>query len=512
MTRTIKLYGVPGTGKTTRLTRLAIRAAERYGPDRVCATTFTRAGADELKVRIAGAMNLRVPDDSWQRRKMLDQYMPWIGTTHSLAFKLIGRPPTMRASDITDFLHSQGSHATGPATADDMEGYTWAEPGRDEVEAALAVWSVARHRMLPVSEAHALMPWGYDGPTVSPERAERIGKAYEDYKRQVSRIDFEDMLEQGRRERPPVEVVLADEVQDNSPLLWYVLDTWADGLDYVMAGDPYQAIYLFSGAVPALFIDHDGEFMSLGDSHRLTAPAAERAQHVLRSGGYTEGDWLGTWTGIGKGEETDGSAFYLARTARLLGPVYDDLEGNGVPYGSTRGGGPLSTKAATAYRGLVRLKTRGAITLREAALIAEAADKGSMPYGETARLKALAKGDGDGLISLEQLRDRGWHPNPTGVLMGFRKGEYFDRVFGMHGLGAFINEPLVKVGTIHSAKGKEADTVHLVDSWATLPYRAATGDLAERQGEACVAYVGTTRHRVALRFVGSYEGTPYPGF
>ena len=512
MTRTIKLYGVPGTGKTTRLTRLAIRAAERYGPDRVCATTYTRAGADELKQRIARELGIRVPDDAWARRKMLDQQIPWIGTTHSLSFRMIGRPPTMRAADITAFMHSQGSRASAPLSADELEGYVWAEPGRDEVEAALAVYAMSRQRMIPIKEAYDIMPWGWDGPSVGLQQVEDVARAYQDYKRQAQRIDFEDMIEQGRHERPPVEVVMADEVQDNSPLMWSVVDAWAEGRDYIMAGDPWQAIYLFSGAVPRLFIDHDGEFMSLGDSHRLTAPAAERAQHILRLGGHAEEGWLGTWTGIGKGQETDGSAFYLARTSRLLSEVYHDLESNGVPYGSTRGGGPLSTKAADAYRALIRLKTRGAISLREAAAIAEASDRSSVPYGEKARLAALAKGDGDGLISLEQLRERGWHHDPTGVKQGFKKGEYFDRVYGMHGVGAFIKEPLTRVGTIHSAKGKEADTVHLVDSWATLPYRSATGDLPERQGEACVAYVGTTRHRVALHFVQSYEGTPYPGF
>jgi superfamily I DNA/RNA helicase len=65
------------------------------------------------------------------------------------------------------------------------------------------------------------------------------------------------------------------------------------------------------------------------------------------------------------------------------------------------------------------------------------------------------------------------------------------------------------VGTIHSAKGREADHVYLDRNWGLLPGRAMLdGDL----GEVCVAYVGISRHRCSLTLVDSpgARGINYP--
>ena len=509
MPNIVKLYGPPGTGKTTRLTAQAMRSIEMYGPDRVAGLTFTRAAADELKLRIAAGLGLKPPLDQRARKRYLDQTIPWFGTIHSLSLKMCGGK-VLTASDIRDFAAAQGGSANG-TLSEDTDSYTWAEPGSDEITAALAIWAAARHRLVTIEQAWNLVPWDMHGPTVSVGRAERIAKQYEDYKQQIGKIDFEDMLILGKAEMPPVDVVLADEVQDNSPLLWSVLDTWSHDRFTALAGDPYQAIYLFSGAEPSLFIEHVGALQSLGDSRRLTARAAERAQHVLREAGYREARWLDTWTGIGEGNGTDGSEFYLARTARLLQNVYRDLEDQGIPFGYTRGGGPLETKAADSFRTLMHLKTRGVAPAHAVWSLAESCGARVLPHGEKARLHRAAQAEPDALISAEEI-ERAWGTlNP--VTLGLKNGGYMQRVYARHGIGAFLNPPSVRVGTIHSAKGKEADVVHLVDSWGTLPYRN-TLEPKGRRAEGCVAYVALTRHRSKLQFIraGMRDGTPYPGF
>jgi len=498
----VKLYGPPGTGKTTRLTAQALRVVNEYGPDRLCAITFTRTAADELKERIATARGLKPPADGWARRKFFNNILPWVGTIHSLALKMTGGK-VMDSDDLKAFVLSLGGTPTRH-DMDELEGYTWAEPGRDEVEAALAVHSAARHRMIPIEQAYLVVPWDPRGPVVSVERCEHIAQAYTDFKVQIGRIDFEDMLEAGLFETPPVDVVLADEVQDNSPLLWRAVDAWSVGRLTALAGDPYQAIYLFSGAAPELFINHPGVLRPLGDSRRLTAHAAERAQSILYSAGYRDEEWLGTWTGTGSGEVTDGTEFWLARTARLLRPVYEQLEEAGVPYGNVRGGGPLERKAAHAFRALVQLRQRGAISaLAMAGLIDQLS---GLPRGLKAESARLARQAPEHMVEAHILgRDL------RAEALGLPHGEYYERVLAQHGLQAFVQPPLVRVGTIHAAKGREADTVHLVDSWGTLPYRNLLTPEGAR-AEACVAYVGTTRHRRLLEFVPGQEGTPYPGF
>ena len=44
-----RIFGPPGTGKTSRLaTRDVPRAVERFGPEKVMLTSFTRAAAAEI--------------------------------------------------------------------------------------------------------------------------------------------------------------------------------------------------------------------------------------------------------------------------------------------------------------------------------------------------------------------------------------------------------------------------------------------------------------------------------
>jgi superfamily I DNA/RNA helicase len=281
---------------------------------------------------------------------------------------------------------------------------------------------------------------------------------------------------------------------------------------YAMAGDPYQAIYLFSGAEPDLFINHPGDLVPLGDSRRLTSKAAQTAQGILRGAGYREGTWLGTWDGIGDGiGREDGSVFYLARTARLLDPVYRQLEDAGIAYSRMRGGGPLSTKAARAFNILLGLRRTGVTTNSQLAYLVEQCDANYLPVGELRLRKLQARSDPDGHTGLDDLRQR-WQKDPNGENLGIARGDYFERVNQRYGRQAFTVEPSIKVGTIHAAKGREADLVFLVDSWATLPYQNATDGGRGQLAEACVAYVAVTRHRRELHILPSFEGTPYPGF
>ena len=505
--RVIKLYGPPGTGKTRRLTDLAIKAVEMHGPDRVMATTFTRAGASELKERIALALGYQasLPSDAWNRRRALDAMLPWMGTTHSLALKLAGYPRVVSSADVSEFSKSLGGKDLKLPEVDDLEGYEWAEPGKDEVEQALSLYSGARHRMETLDAAYRRVQ-----PQLDIDRYLHIVGAYMDFKQQMGKIDFEDMLALGREESPPVRVVLADEVQDNSPLLWSVVDAWSDDLDTALAGDPYQAIYLFSGAEPRLFIDHPGELHPLGDSHRLTEESAQRAQRILRSAGHSEGEWLGSWTGIGQAEHDDGSEFWLARTQRLLHGITADLEYAGIPYGYIRGGGPLETKAADAFRALLRMRERGAIPVAAMALVADQMLPEWIPRGEKTRLARLAKTDPEMLVTHEDMQ-AAWKTDAQEAPYHLKRGSYFLKVLGKAGRQAFVIPPKLRVGTIHSAKGKEADTVHLITSWGTLPYQASfTPD--GRPAEGCVAYVAATRHRNNLVLEYVEEGTPYEGF
>ena len=507
MTDVRKLYGPPGTGKTETLTGLAAKAARAFGPERIAAVTFTRTAASELRERIVAALGLIPPSDARGRARFMQQTLPYVGTIHSIALKLCGTQKVLQARDLTRFVHDMGGQPSSEyPDAEYAEGYQWAEPGRDEVEAALAVHAMARHRMIELAQAYEETQWGYQGPTVSPTQVMHLVRAYEDFKRDLRKLDFEDMLEQGMHYELPVDCLLGDEVQDNSPLLWTVLDRWSAERLVALAGDPYQALYIWSGADPSLFINHTGLLHRLGDSHRLTDAAAARALRTLRHGGYEEDEWLGSWGGVGSGESRDGSEFWLARTGRLLQPVRRDLEDAGTPYANMRGGGPLATKEADAFRVLLRLRTRGSTDATGLAHLA--ANNDLVSKAAATRLKNLARADPR--EEMDQPTAEAQLGIGLGALSGgFKYGPYYERVLKLHGAPAFRDRPRTLVGTIHSAKGREADRVHLVESWGTLPARALE-EPRGRRAEACVAYVALTRHRSQLQLEPADEGMSYP--
>jgi superfamily I DNA/RNA helicase len=519
MSKTRKIYGPPGTGKTTTLVEAGVRIAETLGPDQLGMVTFTVAAADEIKLRIGQRLGMTPPAGRWERNRYFATRLPWIGTIHSISLRLLGgglKVITPGSKEMNAFIRSLGGEPSSETEwmPDDPDAYGWGQGGSraNDIEDALRVLSMSRHRMQAIGEVWNDVPWRREGPSITPERAEFIAQAYTDYKAQTGLIDFEDMATLGREHLPPVRALLVDEVQDNSPLLWSVTDRWSEAPEYTMlAGDPYQAIYIFSGARPDLFIQHPGDLKSLGNSRRLTADAAAYAQRLLTRAGYQSGDgWLGSWTGSRTTEFLDGkpTEFWLARTGRLVQEAARWLEEDGVPYGYVRGGGPLQTKAAQAFRGLLQLRRQREIPARMAAMIAEQANSDVFPSYLAARAKAQAREDPERMVSFAEL-STAWGRDLDNPAVWLKKGDYFEHVARREGLEPFVVGARTLIGTIHAAKGREADVVHLIDSWGYLP----AGALAERKGalaEACVAYVGVTRHRHRLVMEPMGQGHPYP--
>ena len=75
-----RIFGPPGTGKTTNLTRQIRRAVERFGKDSVLVTSFSRAAAAEL-----AGQHLPLSADR-------------VGTLHSHCWNALGRPQIAEAN------------------------------------------------------------------------------------------------------------------------------------------------------------------------------------------------------------------------------------------------------------------------------------------------------------------------------------------------------------------------------------------------------------------------------
>jgi len=499
------LYGPPGSGKTRKLTGIADSVVREQGPAALGAVTFTRTAAAELKTRLAPLVGA-------EHHPNLSLVFPHVGTIHALCYALIGRPKVITNAQKREWAHSLGDHDArfnGPERVDWLDTYDVGgeRSDRSDTSAALHILSIARQQMLPVEAAyHLFAKRGAELPP-SLEKVQRLITSYQGYKHEEQVIDFEDMLEEGARERLNVGFLLADEAQDNSALLWHVLRAWGANIPYtVAAGDPWQAIFQFNGGNPALFRNQPGGWTTIDDSHRLTGLSADFALDILKRGGYAEDPLLGTWGGVHDGSARDGSKFYLARTGVLVEELAADLLNEGTPFTYLSGRqGPLGPGPTAAWRAAHELLVEGSAPVQSVLTFVRSLKKGTLEQRDQRWLEVVAAEQPDRRVALEELP---WAPSVELLQQRLPNHTYYSRVVQGYGYSALVLPPAVRVGTIHAAKGREADEVYLDRNWGFLPGTAALeGDL----GEVCVAYVACSRHRVALHILdkGGRRGIDY---
>jgi superfamily I DNA/RNA helicase len=504
MSRIIVINGPPGTGKTTKLTEMFESAVRHYGAHRVAAVTYTRAAARELQVRAATALGLssRLPRD-------LQRELPYVGTIHSLAYRAIGHPQMVDRRSIGEFFLERvpGMFTKLP----DLGEEGMPEFPENSAEQFLSAISVARHKRRDVLEYLAKVPvLDFDPDNAEYRDYREPYQKYVEWKRDTSLMDFEDLLEQTPRTLPEVRVLFVDEAQDCSALMLHLLVDWARPLEFsAFAGDPFQALYTWAGADPHLLM-HLGTAVggpkTLSISHRLPPNAASYAVDVLESAGWDEPAWMGTWHGSSAPKRLDGTAFYLARTRNLLNFIRGDLYRAGTPFRELRGRGPLETWAADAYRVLNEVQ-RGELVPREAIqVIAKGVPSRSLYRGVKAELERQHGGELIGRRQIEQLTRESLELTMDRVT----HSDYYRLMVATHGPQSLYHTPQLAIGTVHAAKGAEADHVRLLANWGTIPY-TATGTPEGAKSEACVAYVGATRHREKFDLVDlNAPGGLYP--
>lgn len=498
----LNVFGPPGSGKTTLLTRTLTRVARVVGPSRVAAVTYTRAAAQEMRSRVGAALGL--PQDP----QVLAREMPWIGTIHSIAWRLLGKPPLVGERSLASFAEELGYPSVAVPT-DDSPYPLAASGGRNPFLTTLASLSRLRHQMTPPENAdqdedivNELASVGLDVSSLAD-----AAKRYEEWKRSLDVLDYEDLLIEASRRKLPVQALLLDEAQDNSALLWKVLESWCDRLSLVACfGDPWQAIYTHAGADPNLFLGMAGRRYAIRRSPRLPPADASYAQLVLRNAGWDH-PWLNAWEGTGDGQATDGAVFYLARTRAIVERIERNLIQEGEPFlrlGQHRT--PLwDSGPAKAYRVATLLLLGEAVDVSDAQyFLMQALGRAALPADYASSRKKVTRQDVERATSTDIARLR----------QAIKYSDYFSRVEALHGVPSLFSRPRKFVGTIHAAKGREADTVYLNTSWGWIPGRMVTLRASAAIKESCVAYVGVSRHRKALHLVDDARGLearyPFP--
>ena len=533
------LVGPPGTGKTTAvLTHFLLPAVERWTSGAILGCSFTRAAAEEMRDRLA-AKTSRLSDR---------ELRSVCSTIHSEAFRLC------RLAGYKTLWNQQKKKDEGSEQEPDFGGWEAMKEERKERRSeAERLWSLARY-LRP--QDLVMPPATYDRHGISVLLTRALSRCsersrfmfdeivtevmvYESDKRAAGAIDFCDMLAFALHlPFPDRELLVVDEAQDLSPLQIALIRRWAGGAKrLVWVGDPDQGIYAFAGAdgaaLTALLEDEIVRSRRLGQSYRVPQAAHEMARDViLRNVHRVDAPYLpmeepgivvefaGPQAALREALAGAGDVFILGRSARVLDDYAQILVETGEPFARERGGGsPLRQKDLISIvtvlndlRADLSVSTDAALTLVDAL---KAKPKGLRFTGTKKAAAAALKASGEqggGMVSRMDMERAGV---VTGPIMDHKSlddcldeiglaeaAEPLFRIIRRHGIGALEAKPRVVLTTMHSSKGREADTV-LVDLYAPYPTRrtAAISDQDGIEDERRVLYVALTRTRDALLLV-----------
>lgn len=533
-----RLIGGAGTGKTTELMNLmgaTIEAGIR-DPTQIGFVSFTRAARLEAATRAAKLFGID--------RAQLERN-GWFRTLHSVCFRCLGCSNELLSGDkasadwLAEALQEQVTvaHDSGES---DLAEIAFASDTR--ASRALNIWSAARNRLVPLQPLW-LQAKRCDDSLPSYEYCVKTVERYEQAKRLGGRLDFTDLLcmfagkkcmvdEVLEREPqgyvPALPVWFFDEQQDASPLLDAVshrlISTPECKWVYVV-GDPFQSIYGWAGADPRCFRAWPvAKEKIMPKSYRCPAQVLQIGERTLRRcsdyfdrgiapadhEGKASSEWgLGTLDLV----NPDSEWLVLARTNMLADRLAQVLERRGVPWVPTRGRGGWNAPVRNlGLAGLWTLEQGGPISgaeWRQVLKLLPSKIPGEgvelLTRGTKTRFDDEAECANYEWVLPNQLAELGATPQLSTLIAekrwrslvkdGTKVAQALDR-FGVEVLA----EPKIKVGTIHSVKGQEADNVILLATTSSPVAR----NQEQQQGfdeERRVEYVGATRARRRLYVV-----------
>lgn len=472
--------GPPGTGKTKQLQKQVEKEVAVHGQDKVLVMSFTKAAAKELVSRLGGT----VPEDR-------------VGTMHAICYRALGRPPLV--------------YDTVGAFNDEHPNYAVTAGGRtlDEVvEGEVGLKGDVLLQRLEQLRARCVPQ------TRWPDSVIAFSRKWDQHKTTTGTVDFSDLIEQALYRltaapgRPAV--IIMDEVQDSTAIELSLLRQWgAFSEKLIMAGDDDQAIYAFRGATPDAFLPEDmnsSNAVVLSQSYRVPRAVHAVAQkwveqiqkrwvkeylprdadgsvRTLRST-YHEPTYL--VEELAAHADSGRRVMVLASCGYMLSGLLRALRDAGVPFcnpfRAIRGDWNPITNSAATDRTFAFLRPQPSVHGEDARI---------WTWGEMAELAKVLRSDGvfqtgkktalsregydpDVPMSMDDLVDvlveQAISPMLAGNLDWFYGSMLVNKqsAFSLpvttikrRGVEALRKEPSIIVGTIHSVKGGEADSVYV---------------------------------------------------
>jgi DNA helicase-2/ATP-dependent DNA helicase PcrA len=539
-----RLIGAAGSGKTTELLRIMEGALPKLGNDplRLGFASFTRAARAEAVGRAAAAWGVSPGTLSGEG---------WFRTVHSTAKRCIGVQAGQLIGDKPADIEWI-TNAIGVKVSTSIDEETGRQKFVGGLEgAALNAWDHARNTLLPLDEV-VRRARRLDDNVPDYAAVVRIAERYEAAKRIEDRLDFSDLLlrftglrvhptdgvqrVQPEGDLPPVSAWLFDEQQDASPLLDAACKRLvsAESVKWCyVVGDPFQAIFGFAGSSAECFLGWPAEKeKTMPKSYRCPKPILDLGERCLRRmyRGYFdrgvapadhEGRVFDTDTEVPLvAARPDEDWLFIARTNFEASRLYASLHAAGKPARWVKQAEGVSVRGQglAALYALEKGKPVSGAEWGRAVELLPSVNKAKEPMMARGVKTGWAKRHADDwdVIFPNELEKVG---ATAPLVEKIRSGEWCSLVdrgqeWRRHAerWGADLaSNSRIRVGTIHSVKGMEADNVALLTTTSRRVEQSREDCQTQHDEECRVAYVGVTRARRNLYVINEgRRGKPVP--
>ncbi len=502
-----RLFGGPGSGKTTALLDRVdeLLTEEDVSVRDVLVVSYTRAAAAEVRERLAERLDV-------SPRSLKGN----VCTMHAKAYELLdlSRGDVVGESDKEEFCEEYGIEyedeygGAGRRTARSttignkiIATSQWLQRTDRDVADWYDVpfqWNVEEVRLPPdvdpnAQEGNKYTPtWPSDDDRID---VPQVIRAWRKYKGDAGVIGFADMLErvQQRSLVPHVDYLVIDEFQDITTLQYAVYEEWKPHMERVLiAGDDDQVVYAWQGADPNLLLDAQvDEDVVLPNSYRLPSRILNVVNREIRhidvrqekdlkprkEGGTVEAIASPSMLDLVRNvkytvEQDEGDVMVLFRARYQMFRFIDEFIERGMPF-SVLTDQRMWTDRLTQYvRAVEKLEADDPVTGLEARRLADMLQDSAFGTNDRDDLYDLIDdreeaADVDDLAEIEVTTDEisdlaPFAPDPASAGDMVRKVTSFQRKsVKAYFAGEYsgMDPDRVRVGTIHSAKGREADHV-----------------------------------------------------
>ena len=486
--KTIKIFGSPGTGKTTTLLKLLEeKISEGFKPEKIGFVSFTRRAVREARSRVIKKFNLSEDD------------LEYFRTIHSLCYRTlnINSGQVFKGERVKEFSELARIEMSG-VSEEDNSGLA---VGSKKGDLLLFCDEVSRSSERSLKEIWKELECDHTW-----EEQEYFSKVLINFKKSKNLLDFTDMLDVFIKEKtiPQLDILFVDEAQDLTTKQWRVIEKLNQHCKFrYIAGDDDQAIYRWAGADVKKFLNIKGNVEVLPISYRLPKTIHKLACDISHKISlrqvkkWTSREDQGSITDISSIEDvdmSDGEWLILARSGYQLFKAESYCKRMGWFY--EKGHHEFKTnKFVIAIRSWIKLNRGETISFDELKKLYQCIrSKTGIKRG----FKKLEGVDQNVEFSLQNLKD------DVGLIA---EGDWQEVIFGLDPEDILMFESLIKSGdifknkarirlsTIHGIKGGESDNVVVISD---ISYKTWKKFNIEPDDEHRVFYVAVTRAKKNL--------------